>query len=43
MTKLKKDLSNDTSLEVNIAISQKKFSCTISDRKNDKKQNEQKS
>ena len=40
---IRKKLSNDKSLEVYVTISQKKFSCTISDKKNDKKQNEQKS
>ena len=38
-----KKLSNDKSLEVYVAISQKRFSCTIFDKKNDKKQNEKKS
>ena len=36
---IRKNLSNDKSLEVYVTISQKKFSCTISD----KKQNEWKS
>ena len=40
---IRKNLSNDKCLEVYVTISQKKFSCTISDKKNDKKQNEQKS
>ena len=40
---LKKKLSNDSSLEVNIAISQKKNVLQFFDRKNDRKRNEQKS
>ena len=39
---IRKDLSKDKILEVYIRISQKKFSCTISDKKNDKKRNERK-
>ena len=38
-----KNLSNDKSLEVYVAISQKNLSCTIFDKKNGKKQNEPKS
>ena len=41
--KVRKNLSNDRSLQVYIVISRKKFNCTISDKKNDKKQNEWKS
>ena len=37
---IRKNLSNDKSLEVYVTISQKKISCTIFDKKNDKKQNE---
>ena len=40
---LEKNLSNDKSLEVNVAISRKKLCCTIFDRKNDRKQDEPKS
>ena len=40
---IRKNLSNDKSLEVYVTISQKKFSCTISDKENVKKQNERKS
>ena len=40
---LEKNLSNDKSLEVYVVISQKKFSCTIFDKKTDKEQNERKS
>ena len=38
-----KNLSNDKSSEVYLLISQKKLSCTIFDKKNDKKRNERKS
>ena len=40
---LEKKMSNDKSLEVYVVISQKNFSCTISYKKTDKKQNERKS
>ena len=40
---LVKNLSNDKTLEVYVVISQKNLSCTIFDKKTDKKQNEQKS
>ena len=40
---VRKKLSNSKSLEVYVAISQKKFSCIIFDKKYDKKQNERKS
>ena len=40
---LEKNLSNDKSLEVNVAISRKKLCCTIFDKKNDRKQGEPKS
>ena len=40
---LEKNLSNNKSLEVYDVISQKNFSCTIFDKKTDKKQNERKS
>ena len=36
-------MSNDNSLEVNVAISQKNLSCMIFQKKNDRKQNERKS
>ena len=39
---LEKNLSNDESLEVNVAISRKKMCCTIFDKKNDRKQGEPK-
>ena len=38
-----KKLSNDKSLEMNVAISQKKLRCSIFDKKNDWNRNEQKS
>ena len=38
-----KNLSNDKSLEVYVAISQKNLSCTFFSKKTDKKQNEQNS
>jgi hypothetical protein len=37
-----KKLSNDKSLEVNVAISRKKLCCTIFDKKNDRKRGEPK-
>ena len=40
---IRKNLSNDKSLEVYVTISRKKNSGTIFDKKNDKKQNERKS
>jgi hypothetical protein len=39
---LEKNLSNDKSLEVNVAISRKKLCCMIFDKKNDRKQGEPK-
>ena len=39
---LEKILSNEKSLEVNVAISRKKLCCTIFDKKNDRKQGEPK-
>ena len=38
-----KKMSNDKSLEVNVAISQKNLSCMISDKKNNRKRIERKS
>jgi hypothetical protein len=40
---VRKKLSNNKSLEVNVAISQKNLSCMIFHKKNDRKQNERKS
>ena len=40
---VRKKLSNDKCLEVNVAILQKNLNCPIFDKKNDKKQNDQKS
>ena len=37
---LEKKFSNDKSLEVNVAISQRNLNDTIFDKKNDRKQNE---
>ena len=42
-TRLEKKLSNDNTLEMNVAISQKKLSCMIFQKKNDRKKNERKS
>ena len=40
---MEKNLLNEASLEMNVAISQKKLRCMIFDKKNDRKWSEQKS